>query len=222
MYLYIQNLITMNRKNIQILIDNRNSWIWEYVEEFKNELLNLGHSCVVRNKHNEIKKGDILILLSCEKIFKKLSLNKFNIVIHESSLPEGKGWSPLTWQILQGKKIIPITLFEAGLKIDEGDIYLKEYIKLTGLELIDELREKQAYSSFSLIKKFLRLKNPKKIKQKGKSSYFKRRTPDDSRLDINKSLKKNFNLLRVVDNQRYPAFFEIENQKYKLTIEKMK
>lgn len=222
MFLFTQNLIIMSKKIIQILIDNPNSWFWEYIEEFKNELINLGYFCFVRNQHSQIIKGDILILLSCEMIFKNLSLNKYNLVIHESSLPKGKGWSPLTWQVLEGKQKIPITLFEAGMNIDDGDIYFQDFISLTGLELIDELRNKQSNSSFELIKKFLRTKNPKRKKQTGFSTYYKKRTPADSELDLNKSLRENFNLLRVVDNDRYPAFFRIENQKYKLTIEKIK
>ena len=36
---------------------------------------------------------------------------------------------------------------------------------------------------------------------------------------INKTIKEQFNLLRIVNNQEYPAFFEIDGRKYKLTIE---
>ena len=44
--------------------------------------------------------------LSYEKIVEKKVLKKFknNLVIHASDLPKGKGWSPLSWQILKGYK----------------------------------------------------------------------------------------------------------------------
>jgi methionyl-tRNA formyltransferase len=30
--------------------------------------------------------------------------------VHESALPQGQGWSPMTWQILEGASPIPVTL----------------------------------------------------------------------------------------------------------------
>jgi len=44
-------------------------------------------------------------------------------------------------------------------------------------------------------------------------------TLNDSRLDIDRSIKEQFNLLRVVGNEEYPAFFEINGHKYLLKIE---
>ena len=49
----------------------------------------------------------------------------------------------------------------------------------------------------------------------------KRRTPADSRLDPDKSIAEQFELLRVVDNQRYPAFFDHRGRRYRITIEKV-
>ena len=56
--------------------------------------------------------------------------------------------------------------------------------------------------------------------QLGESTYYKRRKPVDSELDISRPIRDQLNLLRVVDNERYPAFFYAHGQKYKLTIEK--
>ena len=41
-----------------------------------------------------------------------------------------------------------------------------------------------------------------------------------SSIDIDKTFREQFNLLRVVDNKRYPAFFYFKNQKYVIKIEK--
>ena len=54
--------------------------------------------------------------------------------------------------------------------------------------------------------------------QKGKITNYRRRKPTDSKLNINKSLKEQFNLLRIVDNKKYPAYFEYKDQKYILKI----
>lgn len=208
----------MNLK-IQILVDNNRSWIIPYVNLFIDKLSAKGVSCNLVNDHNKIIRGDILILLSCEKIFKNLKLNKYNLVIHESDLPYGKGWSPLTYQVIEGKNKIPITIFEASKKIDSGKYYFKDYIFLDGNELICQIREKQAEKTFELIEKFIKnYKNIKKKSQEGESSFYKKRNQENSKLDLNKSIKENFNLLRVVDNEKYPAFFNYLGSKYIIKI----
>ena len=56
--------------------------------------------------------------------------------------------------------------------------------------------------------------------QEGAESFYKGRKPEDSQLDFNKTIAEQFNLLRVVDNDKYPAFFEHQGEKYFLKITK--
>ena len=205
---------------IQLLVDNKNSWIIPYASKLRDDIISkFNHEVTLINEHDDVKKGNILCLLSCENIFNKLDLNDFNLVVHESNLPKGKGWSPLTWQVIEGKNKIPITLFEAVEKVDAGRIYLQSFIELTGKELLSEIKDLQGKMTIDLILKFL--ENFHKIKgqdQKGDSTYYPKRGPIDSELDIDKSIKNQFNLLRVCDNERYPAFFKIDNKKYIIKI----
>lgn len=207
---------------VQILVDNPKSWIVPYARKLEKILVNKLHldACFL-DKHEEVTKGDVLVLLSCEKIFKRLDLNRHNLVVHESYLPKGKGWSPLTWQILEGENEIPVTLFEAASSVDSGDIYEQEKIILNGTELLTEIKHKQGMSTISLILKFLsKYPNVEGMPQKGNSTYFRKRTQDDSEMDLNKTLGEQFNLLRVCDNERYPAFFIKNGVKYFLKIYK--
>ena len=206
---------------IQILVDNPDSWILPYAERLKLQLKKTYDSVMLLHDHNHVEKGDILCLLSCEKIFKSLHLNKHNLVVHESELPRGKGWSPLTWQILEGKNLIPVTLFEATEKVDEGDIYEQEFLSFEGHELLTEMKDAQGRITIRLIEKFIeKYPNVKCNPQIGESSYYSKRTPKDSELDLDLSLRSQFNNLRVVDNERYPAFFLKDGIKYILKIEK--
>ena len=76
---------------VQILIDNPNSWIIPFAEKLIQVVkTNLGINMKLLNNHADVESGEILIMLSCEKIFKKLELNKYNLVVHESKLPHGK------------------------------------------------------------------------------------------------------------------------------------
>ena len=194
-----------------------------YAQTWAKELKKSGHKVVLVHAHSKIQKGDVLFLLSCEKKLSRqcAALHRHNLVVHESDLPKGKGWSPLTWQILEGKDKIPVTLFKAVDDIDSGDIYKKEIMSFRGDELIDELRVVQARHTRKLMFDFIKnFKNVKFLKQTGKSTYYPRRKPEDSRLDIHKSIKDQFNLFRVADNTRYPVFFHYRWHEYILKIYK--
>jgi methionyl-tRNA formyltransferase len=177
---------------------------------------------VIQSK-NDICKGDVAFFLGCFQLIDKelLSRNKHNIVVHESALPEGKGWSPITWQILEGKNLIPIALFEAVDKVDAGDVYIRDEIQLDGTELIEEIREKQGNKTIEMCLLFVKnMRTLEGKKQEGESTFYRRRRSEDSELDINKTINEQFNLLRVVDNERYPAFFVKNGIKYILSIRK--
>lgn len=152
-----------------------------------------------------------------------LKLYKHNLVVHESALPKGKGWSPLTWQILEGKNCIPVTLLEATEKVDSGVIYAQEWIDFEGHELIEEMRQAQAKATVCLCKRFVN-EYPKILnqarKQHGKESFYIRRGLADSELNPKQSIEAQFNLLRIVDNKRYPAHFFFKGLEYMLRIKK--
>ena len=201
---------------ITILTDNPKSWIIPYIKKLKFQL---------RKKYNvrhcysfeDIKKGDIAFFLSCERIVPQevLKKNTHNIVVHLSKLPKGKGFSPLAWQILEGKNIIPITLFEATEEVDSGHIYFEDKIRLKGHELNDEIKNLQGMKTIELVLKFIaHYPNVHGRAQKGKSSFYRRRSLGDSKLDPNRSIAAQFNKLRVVDNELYPAFFYYRGHKY--------
>ena len=75
----------------------------------------------------------------------------------------------------------------------------------------DEIREKQAQKTMELCLQFLDGYEKLEVKkQKGKPFFYKKRTPIDSELDINKTVEEQFNLLRIVNNEEFPAFFIIK------------
>jgi|SRR3989344_5327369 len=208
---------------ITLLLDNPNSWIFPYAQDLEKRLQALGHTVTILHVAEAIPMGDICFLLSCEKIVpKEIRLrNKYNLVVHESALPQGKGWSPLTWQILEDKNDIPITLFEAEDKVDAGYIYVEDNMHFEGHELVDELRVVQGTKTIELAIAFVEnIQNLHGRAQTGEESFYPKRTAKDSELDVTKSIAEQFNLLRVVDNERYPAFFRYNNNTYIIKIKK--
>lgn len=210
-------------KNCINIITDRNSWIIPHIHRFKKSNKDKFDIKIYYN-HTNLRKSDINFILSYSKIINTKVLNnfKFNIVIHESKLPLGKGFAPIAWQILEGKNIIYFTAFNANKKIDSGDILLVDKIKLKGNELYSEWRQLQGIKTFEICKKIILNINKLELKkQKGKQTFYKKRNSSDSKLNINKSIKNQFNLLRVVDNEKFPAFFVYKGIKYGIKINKI-
>lgn len=123
----------------------------------------------------------------------------------------------------RGGSCVSITLFEAAAGVDSGKIYLQKSMEFNGTELIDELRNIQVKYTFELCLEFIcNYDGISKLAraQHGEESYYPRRTPKDSELDIKKNIEEQFDLLRIVDNEKYPAYFYMRGQKYILKIYK--
>lgn len=211
-----------NVLKISILVDNPDSWIVPYAQTLEQEL-SRAHDVELYFSAGDLLQGDMLFLLGCISIvpLEVLKRYKNNLVIHESDLPKGRGWSPLSWQVLENKKRIPIVLFEAAEELDAGPIYLKDYIELDGTELLPEIKQKQGQKTIELVYRFLeKWPDIKGESQKGESSYYRRRTRQDDKLAPGKSIIENFNHLRIVDNETFPAWFEYKGQRYILKIYK--
>ena len=207
-------------RQIRVVVDN-DSWILPYAEQLVQERNDAGDSAVLCRAHGEITENDVTFYLGCIKIAPPdvLSRARRNLVVHEGDLPRDKGFSPLTWQILEGKNAVPICLFEATEEADAGPVVYHEVMHFEGTELVDELRAAQGEYSLRLCREFLdAAAAPAGQPQIGEASHRARRTPKDSELDPAKSIADQFDLLRVVDNDRYPAYFTHRGRRYILKV----
>ena len=211
------------KKKIKIafLLDNTNNWILKYLT--KSELLkkNNKYNPKIFMNFKKIINYDLVFILNYTKILKPnfLKKNKLNLVVHSSDLPKGKGLAPIQWQILEGKNKIYTSLFEAVEKYDSGRIFEKDYMLLKGTELYNEIRYHQTKLIIKIIKKFLKkYPNIKPKRQVGKSTFYRRRYKSDSKLNINFSIKKSFNQMRIANNEKWPSFFYFKKKKFIIKI----
>lgn len=113
-------------------------------------------------------------------------------------------------------------LIEAADRVDSGPIYAQRWLEFQGHELIDALRTAQAAATLELCRWFVDdypASAEQARPQLGEESIYPRRRPPDSGLDPKKTLAEQFELLRVVDNARYPAFFEWRGRRYTLMVD---
>ena len=208
---------------VTVLLDNPQTWFLSHARKLVEDLTTRGHEATLIHDAALLPKGDVAFFLSVEHIIPSevLKRNTHNIVIHGSAVPQGKGWSPLTWQILEGKDDITVSMFEAAQRVDSGNVYDTEIVHFDGSELIDELRDKQALAIIALALRFIDVYPPGTGKvQEGEESFYPRRGATDSEIDPNKSIVELFNQLRVADNERYPSFFKYRGHTYTLKIYK--
>jgi methionyl-tRNA formyltransferase len=207
---------------ITVLTD-AGSWINPLLESFVERCLDRGHR--VRWVHDvaSLVPGDVCFILSFSAILREeaLRLHRHNLVVHASALPAGRGWSPMTWQILEGRHEFTLTLFEATPRVDAGVIYAQKTLRLEGHELADEWRRAQVAGIAGMCADWI-AGYPASLDaarpQQGEPSFYARRTPADSALDPQQPLAAQFDKLRVVDNDHYPAWFEFRGHRYVLTI----
>lgn len=211
--------------NISILCTDQSHPVIGSLIAWTEDITKRGHKAELFFDKTELKGGDILFLVSCSQIIRNTERQRYTttFVLHASDLPRGRGWSPHIWRILSGENEITVTLLEASEPVDTGAIWLKTRFKLEGHELLPEINKKLFTAELFLMTKVVEEFSNITPKEQDDipCTYFPKRTPTDSRLDPNKTIAEQFDLLRVVDSQRYPAFFDYRGKRYLLKIEKI-
>lgn len=184
------------------------------------------HEVKLLQRKSELRGGDILVLISCSEIISRSDREKYSVslVLHASDLPKGKGWSPHIWEIINGAEAITLSLLEAEDKVDSGKIWQKVNISIPKHALWDEINQLLFEAEVKLIN--LAVQNfdtmlPVCQKDIDDEVYYQKRTPADSQLDIHKSIAEQFDLIRVCDPNRFPAYFEYLGIRYTVKLEKI-
>jgi methionyl-tRNA formyltransferase len=210
---------------ISILCTNQLHPVVKRLNEWVISMSAKNHNILLVFDKAELEGGDILFLVSCAQMIDVCYREKYNsaLVLHASDLPNRRGWSPHIWSILDGENEITVSLLEASEPVDTGRIWLKTSFLLEGHELLDEINEKLFDAEIFLMTSAVERANTiKPTPQVGDAGvYMKKRTPKDSEIDPKKSIVEQFDLLRTVDFDRYPAFFYHRGYKYKIKIEKV-
>lgn len=209
---------------ITILTSSKNHPVYAHLQRWQQGQVG-SHEVEIVLSPDDAAGGDFLFMISCGDIVRAdvRSRYRHSLVVHASALPKGRGWSPYIWQILEGKDEIPVTLLEAEDKVDTGKIWLQKPMMLEGHELSDEIHEALSKVTLELMSEAIERENEitPKLQNEEEATTYPRRTPEDSRLDLQKPLGEQINLLRVCDPERFPAFFEYKGHKYILKLEKI-
>lgn len=185
----------------------------------------LAHQIDLVRSKSELSQGDLLFLISCSEIATEADRRLYSktLVIHASDLPRGRGWSPHIWQIIGGATVLTLTLLEAANKVDSGAIWKKLEVNVSKDALWDEINHAVFDAELKLMD--FAVENFGAIEPQAQSTfieptYHPKRAPADSKVDPAKSIEEQFNLIRVCDPDRFPAYFELHGHKYLIRLEK--
>ncbi|MCG3189246.1 MAG: Bifunctional polymyxin resistance protein ArnA [Burkholderiaceae bacterium] len=195
-----------------------NPWLRRWADE------QAGHRVSIHRDRRELAGGDFLFLVSCHQMIGKSLRDLYyrTLVLHASALPKGRGMSPHIWQILEGADRLWVTLLNAEDALDSGDIWHQVELRFDGTELHDEINAKLFAAELELMSWALaHCDGATPRKQSGKPSQYRKRTPADSAIDPTRPLVESFDLLRVADSERYPAYFDHRGCRYRIRIDKL-
>ena len=90
--------------------------------------------------------ADIIVVAAFGQILPKeiLEMPRYGCVnVHASLLPKYRGAAPIQWAVLNGDQVTGVTTMQMGVGLDDGDMLLKEVVKIapdeTGGSLFDKL-----------------------------------------------------------------------------------
>ena len=183
------------------------------------------HDVDIVQKKSQLNGGDILFLISCSEIINASDRAQYKtcLVLHASDLPKGRGWSPHIWALMQGAETITLSMLEAEDKVDSGRIWRKTHISVPKHALWDEINHLLFTAEVEMIDYVAHNKvlvAPQPQADTEQATYFPKRSPQDSQIDPRKSISEQFDLIRVCDPNRFPAFFEHLGNRYILKLEK--
>jgi len=169
--------------------------------------------------------GDMLFLISCsEKILKEdRDSYRRTLVLHASDLPFGRGWSPHVWDIIEGANQLFLTLLDAEDVIDSGRIWKKEKIDIPKHYLWNEINDALFSAEMELLDFAIASLDSIEPQDQDESivpTYRRKRSPEDSRISPERTIAEQFDLLRMCDPERFPAFFDHLGHRYTLKLEK--
>ena len=153
------------KKRIKIVQTNDNKVIEELVRETKPDAL-------VISAYNRILPKSLLDLTKC-------------INVHHGDLPNWRGRANFNWAIIMGRDRVGLTIHDAAVELDSGNIYKQYIITILKKETIATLYAK----ANKLIEKNLGLTVKEVINgykgrpQKGEATYVCTRLPGDGYID---------------------------------------
>jgi methionyl-tRNA formyltransferase len=159
------------------------------------------------------KNNDKIFFIGWSWIVPNEIIEKYEcICLHPSPLPKYRGGSPIQHQILNGETKSAVSYFRMINKLDGGNILYQEEFSLEGnlKDITNRIIPLGIKGIFHILKDNVQ----EKIQDEEKATYFKRRTPAESELDItNLSAQQLYNKIRALQDPYPNAYITCKDGK---------
>ena len=151
----------------------------------------------------------------CENVRRKAKKGIF--VFHSSDLPNGRGWAPIFWTVMEGRDLT-ISMIKAVEEIDEGQLISRGTLPLHGWEVEKEVRHLDKVLTIMMVEQFLIKISQNEgvsvgIQQEGEGSWKRKRSPADSEITFHEDAEYLSRFLRAIPDSA-PAFIKINGRKF--------
>lgn len=162
----------------------------------------------------------LIVLWNLRYIIRDLPICRNVVVFHGSDLPKGRGWAPIYHALADQHDEYVLSAIFAAPKVDSGDVVAKARFRILPSYTADSLRRFDEEISVMLAAAILKRFEDRTIvgkPQLGEATYYKRRIPDDSEVDVNKPLSDLLPHLRACGRD-HRAFFDWQGCRYRIEI----
>lgn len=174
----------------------------------------------IRNAIANHLKPELMIVVGCRVMISKqvYGLAPLGaIAVHDSLLPEYRGFAPTNWAVINGEQQTGVSLFYLNEQMDGGDLLGQKKIDIDPDETATELYEKVIRATVDVIVENLAgiaSGTIRTIKQDpGEGSYLCSRTPQDGLIDWTNSTRDIYNLVRGLSYPYPGAYTYLDNRK---------
>jgi methionyl-tRNA formyltransferase len=151
-------------------------------------------------------KPDVAFVLGWRSIISKNlygAIPQGCLTCHDSLLPKYRGFAPTAWAIIRGEDHTGVTLFKIDDKgVDAGDVFAQHKIPIGKKETASDVYPRIVKASVQCYDKYLNDYRKDRIRFKKQNerqtTCMPRRTPEDGRIDWNKSAREVFNFIRAL------------------------
>jgi methionyl-tRNA formyltransferase len=130
--------------------------------------------------------------------------------VHDSLLPEYRGFAPLNWAILNDEGETGVTVFQVSEKMDGGDILLQRRIPIGADETAPQLYGRVCESTNEVVLEAYKLlsqgRGSPRAQEYRAGSFTASRTPADGLIDWAQTTSQIYNLIRALTFP-YPGAF---------------
>ena len=152
-----------------------------------------------------------------KEVFEIPKYGSFNL--HGSYLPKYRGAAPIQWALINGDKETGLTTFKLAEKVDTGNIYLQEKVKINSDDNFETLHDRMSVVGSELVLKTVQLIETGKYQLQQQNDSLASPAPKITKeiclIDFSKSAEEIHNLVRGL-SPHPAAYFNHDNKVIKI------